>query len=153
MQATDWLVGGTGTSDAPECVDPCLRGFAIKLNDSRVFAEWRDELKPFAARLANTNQGVALTKKRVFACADWAVREIAPLALEKRHPESAARLRAVPEIVDESTALAARTVAQAASAAAYAAADAAAYAGDRPVWDAALAFLGRLCDMSSEVRA
>jgi hypothetical protein len=115
-----------------------------------VFAKWRDELKPFAARLANTNQGVALTKKRAFACADWAVREITPLALEKRHPESAAHLRAVPEIVDELTALAAHTVAQAAASAAAYAAYVAADAGDRPVWDAALAFLGRLCDMSGK---
>jgi len=202
VQATDWLVGRDGKSDSPSCVDPVIRGFAIRLNDAGAFSQWRDELKPFAARLANTNQGHALTRKRRFACADWAIREIAPLAIDAcgKAPELAAELRALPPIVDKATALAGRDVARRAkrklrayayadayAAAAYADAYADAYAADaayadasaadaayaaaayadaayaaaayadasaadakRPFWDASLAMLGRLCDMTAE---
>jgi hypothetical protein len=181
VQATDWLVGRDGKSDSPSCVDPVIRGFAIRLNDAGAFSQWRDELKPFAARLANTNQGHALTRKRRFACADWAIREIAPLAIDAcgKAPEFAAELRALPPIVDKATALAGRAVARQAerklradatatyAAYAYAAAVAAAAAdaavaavataaavasadAKRPFWDASLAMLGRLCDMTAE---
>ena len=48
MQAVDWLAGRDGKSDAPPCADPVITRFCIRLNDTSRFAEWRDELKPFA---------------------------------------------------------------------------------------------------------
>jgi hypothetical protein len=144
VQAADWLVGGSGTSDSPACVDPAVRGLAICLNDSARFSQWRDELKPFAARIANTNHGPEFTAKRRWMLVDWAVRECAaPLAIEvyakvaknpARAEAIAQSLRHLKPIVDRATLLAARDKAREArdelraAVAAYDAAAAAAYA-------------------------
>ncbi len=71
---------------------------------------------------------------RAFMCADWAVRVVVPMALDRAGcPQRAATLRALAPIVDRETALAGRDATDAAActtdAAAYAT-DAAAYATD-----------------------
>ena len=142
MQAVDWLAGGDGSSDMPQCADPVIGGFCRRLNDAEVFEGWRDELKRFAPKIVGTRGSPGLTRKRAYIAADWAVRTIAPMALQGVWPAYAAALRALPEIVDEATARAAREAcrkvaivgaaasyaAGAADAASYAAADAAASA-------------------------
>ncbi len=166
MQAVDWLVGGNGKTDAPSCVDPGIRRFCIRLNDSSTFAAFRDELKPFAPRVANTRGDDALMRKRAFMSADWAVRTVAPMAIDQfgKKPELAARLRALPAIVDRETSIAARDVtreatkelrdayadAYAAAYAAAAAADAAAYV-DAAAADAAAAAAAAAADAAADV--
>ncbi len=169
VQAADWLSGGAGKSDAPECVDPVIRCLGIWLNDSSRFEEWRDELKPFAARIVGTNVGRKMTTRRAYLCADWAVRTIAPMAMDAygKAPKLAQRMRDVPEIVDKATSLAGRKIAREATkelravadaaadaaaadaayayaAAAAAAADADAAAARRTLWDESLQLLDRL---------
>jgi hypothetical protein len=161
LQAADWLAGGNGTTDAPECVDLVIRSYGRALNDVIAFAAWRDELKPYALRIIGTAGDASCTARRLSMCADWAVRTIAPMAFDAwaaRKPDSvaaewAARLRAVAPIVDSATMMAGNTVAYAAYAAAadaasYAAAAASAYAhaASRVVWDEALTFLSRLIE-------
>ena len=120
-QAVDWITGGAGLTDAPACVDPVIRRFCIVLNDADRFAPFRDELKPFAARIANTNAGEEVSIQRGFICADWSIRTVAPKAFEfwaasvpAKRDEALAwaeKLRAVPVIVDKASALAGREVA------------------------------------------
>jgi hypothetical protein len=140
MQAVDWLAGGDGKTDAPRCADPAIRGFCIRLNDAPVFSQWRDELKPYAARIVYTNMGKKFTVTRLFMCADWAIRRIVPLAFDYwaettkvganhiKAADWAAKLRACAPIVDDASAKAGRAAAKDAYAAAAAAADAAAAA-------------------------
>ena len=149
MQAVDWLTGGNGKTDAPECVDPAIRGFGIRLNDTARYAEYRDELKAYAPRVVGTKTTATVTRQRAYMCADWAIRTIAPMAFDfwaksspknaEKAKEWAAKLRAVAPITDEASAQAGREVAKEAQSAAYAAyaanaagaaADAAAYAAD-----------------------
>jgi hypothetical protein len=135
LQAADWLAGGNGTTDAPECVDLVIRSYGRALNDVIAFAAWRDELKPYALRIIGTAGDASCTARRLSMCADWAVRTIAPMAFDAwaaRKPDSvaaewAARLRAVAPIVDSATMMAGNTVAYAAAHAASAPAVAAAY--------------------------
>jgi hypothetical protein len=141
MQAVDWITGGKGKSDAPGCVDPAIRRFCIRLNDAERFAQWRDELKPFAARMANTKAGDAATITRGFITADHSIRVIAPLAFEfwaavtTREPDKAKalswaeKMRACPPITDSASALVGANLAREARASAADAASAA-YAAD-----------------------
>ena len=148
-QAADWITGGAGLTDAPACVDPVIRRFCIVLNDANRFAPFRDELKPFAARIANTNAGEEVSIQRGFICADWAIRTVAPKAFEfwaasvpAKRDEALAwaeKLRAVPVIVDKASALAGREVALSAHEAAMDAAYAVAGAGADAVAAAASA--------------
>jgi len=154
MQAVDWLTGGTGKTDAPECVDPTIRAFGIRLNDAARFADYRDELKAYAVRVVGTKTTAAVTKQRAFMCADWAVRTIAPMAFDhwsspknaKKAKEWAAKLRAVAPITDKASAEVGRQVAREARAAnadayaAYAAAADAAYAAAADAAYAAAAY-------------
>ena len=136
MNAANWLIGGDSSSDKPDCVDPTIRGFGIRLNDAVQFSAWRDELKPFAIKVLGTAQGPSLTQKRKFMCIDWAIRVIAPMAFDvwaekdsknrTKAQQHAAALRAVSPITDEATAALGRNATMAARVAAYA--DAGAYA-------------------------
>ncbi len=144
VQAADWLSGGSGESDVPECVDPAIRALGIQLNDSPRFEKWRDELKPFAVRIVGTNVGREMTTRRAYLCADWAVRTIAPMAIDAfgKAPKLAQRMRDVPEIVDKATSLAGRKIAREATKELRAAAAAA--AARRTLWDESLRLLDRL---------
>ena len=122
MQAVHWLAGGDGTRSIPECADRTIAQFCIRLNDASGFAEWRDELKPFVPRIVGTAGSRALSRRRAFMCADWAVRTITPLAFEfwaqtmPTHKDTARewaqRLRNLARIVDAKTADAARSLAR-----------------------------------------
>ena len=137
MQAVDWLAGGAGESDSPECADHAITRFCIRLNDATRFAEWRDELKPFAVRVVGTRSvDPTVLQRRGYMSADWAVREVAPKAFDfyaelrpakrEQYEAWAAKLRGVAPIVDKETAHAAHAGMNEVRAAAYAAA--AAYA-------------------------
>jgi hypothetical protein len=143
MQAVDWIAGGCGKTDAPDCADSVISRFCIRLNDAPRFSQWRDELKPFARLIVGTNGSLALTRKRAFMASDWALRTIAPMAFDfwseidpKRADDARAwakKLRDLAPVVDKASAQAgretareARDTAKAAGAVAYAAANAAA---------------------------
>ena len=122
MQAVDWLAGGAGETDAPACADPAISRFCIQLNDAAQFAKWRDELKPYAPRIAGTAGTKEHLETRSFTAADFAVRVAAPLAFTFWGETIAAeretafglaeRLRSLAPIVDKETALAGRDVAR-----------------------------------------
>jgi hypothetical protein len=141
MNFANFLAGGDGASDSHPCVDATICRFCIRLNDAAAYKAFRDELKPYAAKVLNTAGGADLSMKRAYLCADWAVRTIAPLAIDAngKRPDLAERFRSVAPIVDKATSLAARDITRkatkelraadaAAADAADAASDAAAYA-------------------------
>ena len=122
MQAVDWLAGGDGTSNAPECADRAISSFCVRLNDSPIFGKWRDELKPFAARIAGTKGTHEQYAEREYIAVDLALRVAAPLGFEfwgetvEKHREAAlsfaARFRALAPITDKDTAIAGRDLAR-----------------------------------------
>ncbi|HEV8021288.1 MAG TPA: hypothetical protein VGP41_08520, partial [Candidatus Lustribacter sp.] len=121
MQAVDYIAGGNGRTDRPDCADPVITAFCIRLNDAPRFAKWRDELKPYIVRIAGTRADLAAQRKRAYMCADWAIRMIAPLAFDfwadlvpERREEALAwakQLRDVGAVTDEPSARSAREVA------------------------------------------
>ena len=130
LEAVAWFAGEPH-SDAPKCVSPVLARFWVKLNDSWHNEEW--QLNPLIPLLAGTASTPDVEIRRALFLADRAVRLLAPLALESiGQPERAEELRAIPEIVDEKSAILAvniaRDVRELAAGAACAAACAAAYA-------------------------
>jgi hypothetical protein len=120
MQAVDYITGGDGISDHPECADLVISEFCIRLNDAPRFAKWRDELKPYIVRIAGTKADEATSRKRAYMCADWAIRTIAPHAfgfwadvVPARRVEAlswATRLRDLPAVTDKQSANTARDV-------------------------------------------
>jgi hypothetical protein len=81
MQAVDWLAGGTGETDAPECASQTIASLCIYLNDSPLFADYRDILKPFAPRIVGTRDSNETA--RLFICADYALRVFLPFWLRQ----------------------------------------------------------------------
>jgi hypothetical protein len=120
-------------SDSPTCVDRVIRGYVISLNDNWTDAE-RDRLKPYIPRTLGTRSTAGLETKRAVMALDWTFRVHRPIWLEAAGlAEHAAKMRALPEIVDEATssvAVAAQAKAIGAARAAWAARDA------RGAWDA-----------------
>ena len=93
-------------SDAPPCVAPTLRRYAIVLND-RAPDDVRQRLLPYVDRLVGTApESQELAQRRAYLAADRAVRVIAPLALVAQgFYEHATVLRELPPITDRETAL------------------------------------------------
>ena len=130
VQAADWLSGGNGKTDKPDCVSRKIGSYVIGLNDSLLFKEHRDLLKPYCAKLVGTaGESGEREVKRAYCLADWAIRVFAPIWLradpKHRFDERAAKLESLAPITDEETRKKARAEARAAAAAA-----AAAYAAD-----------------------
>lgn len=165
MEATA-LVRGLKFNDNPPCVSKSIRAFLIALNDRTRFAEFRNELINYIPKIFDTKGTADQERQRAYLAADWAVRTIAPIALDAcgLHKNSKT-LRELPEIIDKATANAANAAAyaayaaSAASAAAYAAYaaaadDAAAYAAaKRRLWDESLKLLDRLIDVTAKIAA
>lgn len=106
-------LAGEEHSDRPECVDPALRRFVTGLNDT-LLDDLRQQLWPYLARMIGTAHD-GRTQERLYLIADWAVRVLAPEALEAAgYKEHANNLRAVEPVVDEATASAAERAARAA---------------------------------------
>jgi hypothetical protein len=168
MEAVAFL-GGEAHSDHPACACPILAAYARTLNDKMGYGAESDALRakylaPLAKKLVGTRSTPEVERKRMYYFADRAVRLFAPKALEVAgFTKEADALRALPEIVDERTARAARAAdaaadadaahgaARASRAAARAAARAsraaarAAWAAARAAWaaDAAAAYAAR----------
>ena len=133
MEAVAFFAGERH-SDHPECVSPVLGAWGREINDATP-TDRRQELKAFIPEMVGT-AGDGRDEVRAFMCADFAVRVMAPMALDSAGlSEQAEWLRELPEIVDKETA-----------AAAYRAADAADADDDdaSPVWDAVIAFTPKL---------
>jgi hypothetical protein len=131
MEAVAWLAGEKH-SDAPICTCPIIanmvRRFNDRINDD---AERTRLLAPILPLLVGTRSTTDVMIKRGYAAADFAVRVVAPIALEARGRKvDADKLRALDPIIDRATALKAQKTdaAYAADAAAYAAYAAAAAA-------------------------
>jgi hypothetical protein len=135
-------VAGEAWSDRPQCACPVITHLAMKLND-RANGEARQLLKPLIPRMVGTRSTPKVERKRAWLAADWAVRVMAPMALDYvKKPELAKRLRDLPEVTRENYQEARRVcmeVRDAANAAAYAAAYAAYAAADAAAADAAAA--------------
>jgi hypothetical protein len=146
MQAVGWLAGETGFGDAPDCACPVIRAYAISLNDSRLFAHHRDDLKPFAAKIVGTRNGPASEIMRALIACDYSVRVLSPILLRSAGREDWAveleSLSPITELVSAAASkLATERIRDAAFAAAWAAAwdatgDAARSAAWAAAWDA-----------------
>jgi hypothetical protein len=92
-------VAGEPWSDHPQCACPVPASFARSLNDRAwpTDQDRTDALGPLVPLLVGT-RNVALESKRRWLFADAAVRQFAPLALERRWPNYAAKLRALPPV-------------------------------------------------------
>jgi hypothetical protein len=113
------------------CVSDVVRKLCIDLNDWLESDEERGRvIGPHLFAPLGTSTGVKDELKRAFLCADYAVRKFTPIWLEiAGRKDLADRLRAVPEIVGEKTALFGRAEVRAVHASASAsAATSAAYA-------------------------
>lgn len=147
MQAVDWLAGGNGKNDCPDCASRSVGRFAMRLNDSLLFENHRDLLKPYAEKIVGTKASADIERQRAFIAADYAVRVFAPLWMRALGKEEWAKeLEAVVPVINRVTSTAARDAtrkvradaayaayaddAYDAAAAAYAAAYAAAAAAD-----------------------
>jgi hypothetical protein len=125
-------------SDHPQCVSPVLGAFLRNWNDS-VDDEFRQRLKPYAARVLNT-AGDGLDERRAWMATDWLIRVCAPAWLDlAKLPQHGSALRAADEICDAAGAERVQPLLNAAWAAAWAAAGAAAGAA---AWAAAWAAAG-----------
>jgi hypothetical protein len=120
-------LAGLGHTDSPACASRVIAACMRRIND----AGWSsDEARTaglkrwLVPQIGTATDDAGLERRRAFAAADVAVREIAPRALDARgYAAQAAALRALRPIVDAETARA--TYAAAAYAATYAAARAA----------------------------
>jgi len=103
LEAASYLAGEP-FSDHPQCVSPVLAAFGRAVNDG-VMRDHLDLLTPLTTRLLNTAGYPAIDQQVMFLLANWAVRDLAPRALDAAGlTERAATLRALPPIVDEITA-------------------------------------------------
>src|SRR5690606_39229403 len=93
----------------PECVCPAIRGLCIHINDMLPDDATRGRLiGPRLFDVVGTNGGPELAQRRAFLAADRACRVWAPEALDRVGlTEAAAKLRALPVIVDSDSAHAA----------------------------------------------
>ena len=147
MEAVAFFAGERH-SDHPECVSPELGAWGREVNDAMP-TDRRQELKAFIPEMVGT-AGDGRDEVRAFMCDDFAVRVMAPMALDAtKLREQAEWLRELPEIVDKKTAADAYCADAYRAAAAYPAAyaAAAAYRADddaSPIWDAVIAFTPKL---------
>src|SRR5713226_2791791 len=106
MEAVSFLAGEQWT-DRPQCASSVDAAFLRAFND-KCDVKTRQRLKHYALRLIGSKEKTeAEIIDKGFKYADFAVRVIAPLALDNQYPKEAARLRALPQIIDQGTATAA----------------------------------------------
>lgn len=103
---------GEKVTDHPTCTSPVLTAFAIRFNDGLPDDE-RQRLIPFIPRLVGTAGDVEADRRRRYLAVDWAIRRNAPRWLRAAGlTDDADTLAALPEIVDATTATAARKVSE-----------------------------------------
>ena len=134
MEAVAYLAGEQH-SDEPKCACPVITRLAIWVNDSCSDELRQELLAALPWRIVGTKSTPEIEQQRAYMAADWAVRFVAPLLLDRAGlNEEADKLRALGAVDSKG---AARAAADAAADAADAAADAA-YAA-RAAADAAYA--------------
>lgn len=102
MEAVSYIAGEPW-SDHPKCVSPVLGAYARSLND-RLDDSDRQILKQYIPQLIGT-AGDGKDEARRWLASNWAIRVATPRWLEAAGmTEHAERLRALPPIVDASTA-------------------------------------------------
>jgi hypothetical protein len=147
MEAVSYLAG-EAHSDHPTCASPVITPLAIWVNDS-CSDELRNELlRDLPWRIVGTKASEEIERQRAYMAADWAVRFVCPILLDRAGlGDEAAKLRNHVAVTDEASAASARAAAYAAYAAARAAdaADAAraAYAAAYAAYD--LEIIQRSC--------
>jgi hypothetical protein len=141
------------SDDIPKTDCLVIGRLIIGLQDAR--KSWREAIVPLLPRLVGSRGSLALTRRRSFAAADWAVRNRAPLALDAIGiKDQADILRGLPIINDSDSAdAAAYAAARAAADAARAAAAAAAYAAYAYTADAAAYAAARAADAAAAAAA
>lgn len=122
MEAVAWLAGEPHT-DAPTCACPVVASAVRGLNDRIGDDDMRTRLlRPLLVKVVGSRADTNTTVRRGLVAADWAVRVLAPMALEAfGNRGSAVSLRACAPIVDRETARNAVATCAAAAYAAYAA--------------------------------
>lgn len=163
MEAVAW-VAGEPHSAHPACACPVVGALLRPLSDWMP-DEQRQRLLPFVVEIAGSRGGLDVEVGRAFIAADWAVRRLAPMAMDAVGREDVAdRLRAVDPVRDRETAERARVVCQevravateiadaaaAADAAAHAAVSATYAAAAGAVWDQGIACLREMLAVSTE---
>src|SRR5580700_1366681 len=87
VQAADWLAGGKGQTDHPDCVSRKIADYCISLNDSLLFKDHRDMLKPYCSKIVGSaGESGEREVKRAYLFADYAIRVFAPIWL-RAHPK------------------------------------------------------------------
>jgi len=108
------FVAGLPHSDTPECTDPVLARVVTQLND-RWSAADRQTLLQLVPLLVGTRGDPALSQRRAFFIVDAVLRSLLPAFLRelpvKPQPDLAAKLEALSPIVDQDSALLARSLA------------------------------------------
>jgi hypothetical protein len=98
--AMEWVayIAGEDHTDAPECVSPVLRTFAIAVND-RWDDVQRQKLRPYLARCIGT-AGDGRDQERGWLAMDWLIRTFTPRFLDlcPQLAERATELRGIAEI-------------------------------------------------------
>jgi hypothetical protein len=97
----EWVayLAGEPHSASPVCVCLTLRAFCIAFNDGLPDTE-RQRLRPYLARTIGT-AGDGLAEQRSWMATDWLIRVYTPIWLDLAHLEAAAaRLRALPAVLD-----------------------------------------------------
>ncbi len=109
MSAINWYAHSEKAwSDQPECVDPVIRSICIWLNDHTPESEMERVIGPHIFMPLGTWLGLELALSRAYRVADFAIREIAPMALNIETLNSeATTLESLTPITDRLTAEAA----------------------------------------------
>jgi len=106
MEAAAWLAGEEH-SDRPKCVCPVLAAACRQANDDGDDTV-RERLRQMLPVLIGTRSTIEVERRRAYTFTDTAVRVLAPLALDAAGlGAEAERLRALPPVVDRTTARAA----------------------------------------------
>ena len=136
LELTSYLAGEPFT-DRPVCASPVLAAFGRALNDGFVFEDHLEALKPFAPLLLGTVADREVEERRMWLLVDWSIRTILPLVFDAALlSEVAARLRALPPVVDRASATGAEAASAGAAESAARAAESAAWAAESTAWAA-----------------
>ena len=130
-------VAGEPWSDTPACACPVLGAFMRRWNDDLpTDADRARLLGPLIPRLVGSKSTPAVEERRAYLALDWMIRTYTPTMLDPvlSLASHAIALRALPEIIDLTTAHAVSDTLKAAGAAAW---DAAWAAAGGAAWDAA----------------
>ncbi len=122
MQAVSWLAGNADITDSPPCASRVIGRYAIRLNDSWLFKNHRDLLKPYAPRIVGTRASTETEVRRGRIAADYAIRVFAPIRLRSLGREAWAKeLESLGQITNKESAVIAGDAARKIQASAYAA--------------------------------